>query len=155
MADDVKFEIIEAHWDEAKEMAQKAIRRGLEAVGLAAVTDVVKEISRPKKHGNGEVRPNVVTGLLRNSITYAVDGNPAHISSYKADSGGGSGSYEGTAPEEGEGMSSVSVGTNVEYAPYVEYGTSRSKAYPFLKNTIQKNLDRYKEIFEHYGSDQS
>ena len=152
MADDVKFEIIEAHWDEAKEMAKQAIRRGLEAVGIAAVTDVVKEISRPKKHGDGSVRPNVVTGLLRNRITYAVDGNETAIKSYKADKGDGKGEYDGKAPEEGEGLASVSVGTNVEYAPNVEYGTSRSKAYPFLKKTIQKNLDRYKEIFEHYGS---
>lgn len=128
MADEVKFEIVEAHWDEAKDMAKQAIRRGLEAVGNAAVADVVKEIGRPKKHGDGSVRPNVVTGRLWNSITFALDA------------------------DDGDGISAVVVGTNVEYAPYVEYGTSRSKAYPFLKKTIQKNLDRYHEIFKHNGS---
>ena len=40
------------------------------------------------------------------------------------------------------------VGTNVEYAPYVEYGTSKTKAKPFLKNTIQDNMSQYMAIVE-------
>ena len=45
----------------------------------------------------------VDTGRLRNSITHVVDAEAAY------------------------------VGTNVEYAPYVELGTSRMRARPFLK----------------------
>ena len=34
------------------------------------------------------------------------------------------------------------VGTNVEYAPYVEYGTKRSRAQPFLRPAIDRNRRR-------------
>jgi HK97 gp10 family phage protein len=67
-------------------------------------------------------KPIVDTGRLMNSITHSVD----------------------------ESDNTAVVGTNVEYAPYVEYGTSKTKAKPFLKPTIQENLPQYKEIFEDY-----
>ena len=44
----------------------------------------------------------------------------------------------------------VYVGTNVEYAAYVEYGTRRSKAYPYLKPAVQDHVDEYKRIAESY-----
>lgn len=47
---------------------------------------------------------------------------------------------------------SVYVGTNVEYAAYQEYGTSRMKAHPYLKPGIMNNLETYKEIAEKYLS---
>ena len=43
---------------------------------------------------------------------------------------------------------SVIVGTNVEYAPYVEYGTSRQRAQPYLKPSVQNHLEEYKSIIE-------
>ena len=43
---------------------------------------------------------------------------------------------------------SVIVGTNVEYAPYVEYGTSRQRAQPYLKPSVQDHLEEYKSIIE-------
>ena len=58
------------------------------------------------------------TGRLRNSITGAYDGNSAQ------------------------------VGTNVEYGPYVELGTSKMKERPFIKPAIAEHIDEYKEIFE-------
>ena len=58
----------------------------------------------------------VDTGNLRNSITNAVDDKSAY------------------------------VGTNVEYAPYVELGTSRAKAQPFLKPAATEHSDVYKRI---------
>ena len=50
----------------------------------------------------------------------------------------------------------VVVGTNVEYAPYVEYGTVRSRAKPYLRPALdvhKKNLVRmWKDIFRRvYG----
>ena len=62
----------------------------------------------------------VDTGRLRNSITHTTDEDSAYI------------------------------GTNVEYAPYVEYGTSKTKAQPFLAPAAQNHSDEYKEIFESY-----
>lgn len=60
----------------------------------------------------------VDTGRLRNSISNTNDKNTAYI------------------------------GTNVEYAPYVEMGTSRMKAQPYLKPAIEEHLAEYKAILE-------
>ena len=60
----------------------------------------------------------VDTGNLRNSITH-------------------------TATKE-----AVYIGTNVEYAPYVEMGTSRSRAQPYLKPAAQDHADEYRRIFK-------
>lgn len=38
------------------------------------------------------------------------------------------------------------LGTNVEYAPYVEMGTSRMDAQPYLRPAIENHLGEYKEI---------
>lgn len=60
----------------------------------------------------------VDTGNLRNSITHDRDDDSAYI------------------------------GTNVEYAPYVEYGTSKTKAQPFLQPAAEDHVDEYKQILE-------
>jgi len=38
----------------------------------------------------------------------------------------------------------IQVGTNVEYAPYVEYGTEDMKAQPFLRPAFDEILNKYK-----------
>ena len=43
---------------------------------------------------------------------------------------------------------SVYIGTNVEYAPYVELGTSRMKPQPFLRPAAADHEGTYKKIFE-------
>ena len=62
----------------------------------------------------------VDTGRLRNSITHQV------------------------RPSE----KSVYIGTNVEYAPYVELGTSRMKPQPFLRPAAADHEGTYRKIFE-------
>jgi len=59
------------------------------------------------------------TGLLHNSITYALGGKPPAKQGYSADSGGKTGTYSGT---HGGTDEEVYIGTNVKYAPYVEFG---------------------------------
>ena len=90
----------------------------------------------------------VDTGLLRNSITYDVDGSAPNVADYSADKGGGHGAYESGS------LRSVTVGTNVEYAPYVEFGTRRMEARPFLSNAISGHTseieDYFKMGFEHF-----
>ena len=60
----------------------------------------------------------VDTGRLRNSISHAVDGEAAYI------------------------------GTNVEYAPYVELGTSRAKAHHMLQKAATEHSTEYKRLAE-------
>lgn len=60
----------------------------------------------------------VDTGNLRNSIAHAVQGKVAYI------------------------------GTNVEYGPYVEMGTSRTRAQPFLRPAAQNYTEQYKQIIK-------
>ena len=87
----------------------------------------------------------VDTGRLRNSISHQVEGN------------------------------TVAVGTNVEYAPYLEFGTGQfaenggrptpwryqddkgewhttrgNKPQPFLRPAVDNHLDEYRAIFEEY-----
>lgn len=45
-----------------------------------------------------------------------------------------------------EGSEAVYIGTNVEYAPDVEFGTSRQRAQPFLKDTFIANSEVVKRI---------
>ena len=66
------------------------------------------------------VTPVGETGRLRNSITHATE----------------------------ETEKAVYIGTNTEYAPYVELGTSKMRAKPYLKPTIEKNAEKYKGIIK-------
>lgn len=114
--------------EEVKKATNEAIITALDAVGMQAATLAARELQ------NNPSR--IDTGLLRNSITHAVSGKPAAISEYtgsdthtdKSPSAvrrgivgqpapePRSGSYSGTAPDEGEGKEAVYIGTNVEYA---------------------------------------
>ena len=60
----------------------------------------------------------VDTGRLRNSISHAVDGEAVYI------------------------------GSNVEYAPYVELGTSRAKAHHMLQKAATEHSAEYKRLAE-------
>lgn len=104
---------------------------GMEMKILSDNTDTIKDIVRAQTRVALEVvglqAENyakrlcpVDTGNLRNSITHTSDDDTAYI------------------------------GTNVEYAPYVEYGTSRTKAQPFLKPAANNHADEYRAIFEYY-----
>lgn len=62
----------------------------------------------------------VDTGNLRGSITYGVDA----------------------------GDNAVYIGTNVEYAPYVELGTSRQKAQPFLRPAASEHGAQYRQVLK-------
>lgn len=66
----------------------------------------------------------VDTGRLRNSITHIVD----------------------------EGSKCAVIGTNVEYAPYVELGTRHQKPQPYLKPAAKDHAPTYRAIMQkHLG----
>ena len=94
--------------DEVLALLKAAAERAMERCGLQA-------------EGYAKDLCPVDTGLLRNSITFAVAGEAPQIKTYRADKGDKKGSYSGTAPQSPE--HAVYIGTNVEHASYVECGT--------------------------------
>lgn len=127
--------------EEVLKAMEAAIRRGNEAIGLAAERHAKKKITEAKA---------VDTGRLRNSITYALAGEETHVKSYRANKGGKDRetyTYEGTA--DGKKGSGVYIGTNVEYAPGIELGTHRSAgAVHFLQDAATGHTDEYKKLME-------
>lgn len=122
-----------------------AVLRGLTAVGMTAEGHAKREITKLVYSRGDKDKKYRLTGRLRNSITYAISGGQAAISSYKDDDGNIY-QYEGKAPDDEE--KAVYIGTNVEYAPYVELGTSRMAARPFLRPAATEHGEEYKRIME-------
>lgn len=90
----------------------------------AAIADkipVALEAVGLQAEGYAKLKCPVDTGNLRNSITHAQEGNNTEV-----------------------------IGTDVEYAPYVELGTQHSKAQPFLKPAAADHTSEYKAIIEQY-----
>ena len=140
---------IEIH-DNSEEIANEiksALLRGLETCGLVAEGYAKKlaPVGTPESTGI----PGYIGGLLRGSITHALSGNKPAISTYQDNAGTRRGSYSGTAPEEGDAnKKSVYIGTNVEYSSYVELGTIKMDAQPFLKPAVADHANKYRKIIE-------
>lgn len=62
--------------------------------------------------------PHYMGGTLRNSITHQVEDK------------------------------TMMVGTNVEYAPFVEMGTKKMRARPYLKPSIENHIEEYRNIIQ-------
>lgn len=138
----VKYTIIENNKKQIQGELEEAIERALEAAGLQAESYVKAACTA------------VDTGLLRNSITHAIAGKHAAATTYKADTPKkgqpASGSYSGSAPYE---KNTVFIGTNVEYAPYVELGHKLPSGgfvpgIHFLERGITSHMNVYKTIIE-------
>lgn len=110
------FQIKNDRTKEITAQLEKAIEIAMEAVGMEAEGDV-KEVT-PVGTPESTGIPYYVGGNLRNSITHEYD--KENHTEY--------------------------IGTVVEYAPYVELGTSKMDARPFLKRGITENLDKYNDI---------
>ena len=72
--------------------------------------------------GYAKMKCPVDTGRLRNSITHTVD-----VTGRKA-----------------------IIGSNVTYGKYVEYGTSRTKAQPYLQPAVKDHGDEYSAMVEEF-----
>ena len=44
----------------------------------------------------------------------------------------------------------VQIGSDVEYAIYIEKGTSRTKAQPYLTPAVENNINEIRKIFERH-----
>lgn len=124
--------------------AEEQIVKALEMCGIVA-------------EGYAKDKCPVDSGLLRNSITYARSGESTAISSYSSNDGEKVGTYSGIAEQ--TTSPAVFIGTNVEYAPYVELGTGSfyqggtpsipgQKAQPYLKPAVADHADEYKRIIK-------
>lgn len=113
MSKGIKVTIEDDRTKEIIKTTHEAILIGLEAAGIQASSIAKVELQKDPSR--------IDTGLLRNSIAYAVVGKSAIPSTYSADSPDKDGvvhegSYSGIAPDEGEDKPYVMIGTNVEYA---------------------------------------
>jgi phage gpG-like protein len=79
-------------------------------VGRNLAQRAIRVESSAKLHASGRPGPNVQTGRLRSSITWALGRDEAGLF--------------------------ADIGSNVEYAAYVENGTDRAPAYPYLKPAL-------------------
>lgn len=124
--------------DEVLFALEKAKVRGLTAIGMTAEGHAKKKITQAKA---------VDTGRLRNSITFAVSGESANISSYSGDHGEEGGTYDGTAPDDKQ--KAVYIGTGVEYAIGIETGSHRKAGgVHFLQDAASNHSDEYKRLME-------
>ena len=153
MRDIISVSIKTDNTEEFKEEMERRVRKALTAVGIQVASHARTELQKSPTR--------IDTGLLRNSITHALDGESPAIGGYSADrpskyinensvysilqgAQGKSGTYGGTMPKDGDGQNSVYVGTNVEYAEYIHEGfnlPSGKKVEPnrYLKNAVENN----------------
>lgn len=116
----VEFKVVEDNTDKMVNMLDEAIKAGLEKCGKMAQQYAKIELGKPKEHKTQPImRPNIDTGRLVNSIDHKMVSDTA-----------------------------VAIGTNVEYSGYLELGTSRMRAYPYLKPAINEHIAEYQSAFE-------
>ena len=106
--------------DEILDALGEQLGQALIAIGMTAESNAKQEITKAVYDTPESKSGYVRTGRLRNSISYGVDTDePA-----------------------------VYIGSNVEYAPYVELGTSKMRARPFLKPAVENYAGEYKDLLE-------
>lgn len=126
---------VEDNSAKVKQALEENVDRVLYALGTLAVEGVVDYMSEADFTG----RDIVDTGRLRASISFITpnQASPTRVveNSKAADS------LKGNAPEY-----STIIGTNVEYAAYVNNGTSKQEARRFLESGIDKKLDEMERM---------
>lgn len=113
----------------------------LESWGLNAERHAKRDEITPKVYDIPQSPSYQRTGRLRGSITYALKGKH---SIPDAPATGADGVTD--TPDE----YTVVVGTNVEYAPYVELGTSKMRPRPFIEPSVANYIDEYKKLLHYY-----
>lgn len=122
---------------EVLEALEKAKIRGFEAIGLQAEGHAKDEMTE---------KDIIDTGRARNSITYALAGEEAHIKSYSGDNGEEGGTYSGKA--EGKKGEGVYIGSGVDYFKYIELGGANMYPHHILQHTASNHTDEYKKLME-------
>jgi HK97 gp10 family phage protein len=105
--------------DLIKDALEDQLEQALIAVGIAAENNAKREITRAV-YDQPESKTYVRTGRLRNSLTHSVEMNEK----------------------------AVYIGSAVEYAAYVELGTSRMRERPYLRPAVANYTDEYKSLIK-------
>lgn len=131
---------IASHKESVERATEKALKKAARMIGGTVAGHAV------------EACP-VDTGLLKNSITFAIGGESTAITDYQSDTKDKNGEYktghyDGEAPEDDDHEVSVYVGTNVQYAPYQELGTESMDPHPFLRPAFEDFRDEIRQIIE-------
>lgn len=133
---DVQFSM-SSNADLIKEQTEEAIITALQTVGVQAQAHATAEITS---------QGAVDTGRLRASITYAVSGDSTRQHTYSDDIGN---SYSENINDAGdEKEHTLYLGTNVHYSAFVENGTQKMPARPFIRPAVENHLSEYQQIFE-------
>lgn len=134
---DVKIEIgkVVDNSELIKKALPEQIEQALIAIGSTA-------------ESNAKDNCPVDTGLLRNSITYAIGGQAPAITGYSDNNNEQHGSYSGNAPADIDGETTLYVGTNVEYAEYIELGHSKKAPKGFLKIAMTGHTAEYSRLLK-------
>lgn len=131
--------------DEYLSALKRATRNGLTRIGMRAEGHAKRRLTETVYTRTTDPKGYKLTGRLRNSITYALAGERAAISSY-TDTKNKTYTYEGTADNDGEG---VYIGTNVVYAAGIETGSRRKAgAVHFLQSATADHGQEYKDLME-------
>lgn len=111
---------LESNMDAVLSALGEQLGQAMIAIGMTAESNAKQEITKAVYDTPESKSGYVRTGHLLNSITYGVDTNePA-----------------------------VYIGSNVEYAPHVELGTSKMMARPFLKPAVENYGEQYKDLLQ-------
>ena len=110
--------VVISNRDEVEKATESQIEQALEAIGQAAESHAVDEVTE-LVYDTPESPNYKRTGNLRDSITHS---EPNMTGKY------------------------VDVGSRVEYSPYVEFGTRKMKPRPFLKNAVTKYKAEYEAL---------
>ena len=102
-----------------KDALEDQVEQALIAVGITAENNAKREITRAV-YDTPESKSYVRTGRLRNSLTHSVAMNEK----------------------------AVYIGSAVEYAAYVELGTSKMRARPYLRPAVTNYTDEYKNLIK-------
>lgn len=116
----LEIQILNDNTDKILAALPEQIEQALTAIGVAAESNAVAEVDKAVYDTPESKSGYIRTGRLRNSLTHEVH------------------------TEE----KSVWIGTAVEYAKFVEFGTRKMKPRPYLKPAIVEHADEYKALAE-------
>lgn len=112
---------------------EKAIKRGLEAIGMTGEEYAKRDPNMP-----------VDTGRARNSITWATKENEGKSFSYSDKKGNKFLDQRGTGADD----RSVYLGSNVDYFPPIELGGRNISARHVLQRAVTEHPDEYKALIK-------